>query len=103
MMDFLISKAYAVSGTNTAKATGGDAFKKLLNKILENIVIPVVYLVMALAIVYFLWGVMVFIQNADNAEKRQEGYKHMIYGVIGIFIIISARGIIKIIGSTIGV
>jgi hypothetical protein len=57
---------------------------------------------MALAVVYFLWGVVGFIKNADNTEKREEGYKHMIWGIIGLFIMISANGIINIIRSTIG-
>ena len=97
MMDFLIQKAYAADST-----IGSTAFNDLLNKILDNIVIPVIYLIVALAVIYFLWGVMIFIKNADNPEKRSEGYKHMIWGIIGIFIMISARGIIGIIVSTIG-
>jgi len=100
-MDFLIPKAYA-AGFSGPDATSGVAFNSLLNKILENIVTPVVYLIMALAVVYFVWGVLVFIKNADNPEKREEGYQHMIWGIVGIFIMISARGIIKIILSTMG-
>ena len=100
-MDFLIPKAYA-AGFSGPDATSGVAFNSLLNKILENIVTPVVYLIMALAVVYFVWGVLVFIKNADNSEKREEGYQHMIWGIVGIFIMISARGIIKIILSTMG-
>ena len=93
-MDFLIQKAYA-AGTDVA-------FNSLFNKIIVNILNPAIYLIMGLAVVYFVWGVMIFIKNADNAEKRSDGYKHMIYGVIGIFIMISAKGIINIILSTIG-
>lgn len=99
MMDFLIPKAYAATGLDNAS---GVAFNTLLNKILDNIVTPVIYLIVALAVVYFVWGVLVFIQNADNPEKREDGYKHMIWGIIGMFIMLSAKGIINIIMSTIG-
>ncbi len=98
-MDLLIHKVYAAVGSGSAETTAVDT---LLQKILTNVVNPVIYLIMALAVVYFVWGVMVFIQNADKAEKRDEGYKHMIFGVIGIFIMVSAKGIINIILSTMG-
>ena len=57
---------------------------------------------MALAVVYFVWGVMQFIKNSDNPEKRGEGYQHMIWGIVGLFIMVSAKGIINIILSTMG-
>ena len=101
MMDFLIPKVYAALPTTSS--TSGEAFNTLLNKILDNIVSPIIYLIIALAVVYFVWGVLVFIQNADNSEKRSDGYRHMIWGVIGLFIILSAMGIINIIKSTLGV
>ena len=57
---------------------------------------------MALAAIYFLWGLVVFVQNADNPDKRAEGYKHMLWGIIGIFIMVSAKGIVNIIINTLG-
>ena len=99
-MDFLVQKAYA-AGIGPS-STSNTTFNTLLQKILTNVVNPIIYLLMALAVVYFVWGMLVFIQNADNAEKRQDGYKHMIWGVVGIFIMISAKGIIGIILSTLG-
>ncbi len=110
MMGFLIQKVYAagfsnentISGGFSDEATNGVAFNSLLQKILDNVVNPIVYLLMALAVVYFVWGVVVFIQNADKAEKREDGYKHMIWGIIGLFIMVSAKGIINIILSTMG-
>lgn len=94
-MNFLIPIAYAAGTDNTA-------FNSLFNNIIDNIVTPAIYLIVAVAVVYFVWGVMVFIQNADNPEKRKEGYQHMIWGIIGIFIMISAKGILSIISSTLG-
>ncbi|MFH0755477.1 MAG: hypothetical protein V1910_02310 [bacterium] len=82
--------------------TNNPAFNTLLNNIITNIVNPIIYLLMALSVIYFIWGIMVFIKNADNADKRKEGYLHMLWGIIGIFIMISARGIIHIIISSMG-
>ncbi len=75
----------------------------LLSKILTEIVNPTIYLVFSLAIIYFIWGVVVFIQNADSSDKRTDGYKHIIWGVVGIFIMISAVGLLNLIKSILGV
>ena len=102
MLDFMIQKAYA----QIASPSGSNSnitFNKLLANVKDQIVTPVIWLLFALAIVYFVWGVVIFIKNADNAEKRQEGYMHMIWGVIGAFIMLSAKGLINIILATFGI
>ena len=76
-------------------------FDTLFNKIITQVAQPIEYLLFAMAIVYFLYGVMVFIQNADSPEKRQEGQNHMIWGIVGLFIMVSAVGIINVIIATI--
>ncbi len=100
-MDFFISKVYAASGPD-AVSGGSTAFDRLLGKILSDIVTPIVYFLFALAVVYFLWGMIKFLQNADDAEGRKEGQSHMVWGIVGLFIMLSARGIINVILSTLG-
>ena len=101
MMDLFVQKVYAagISAPTTAKVSTVD---KLLSNIVNQVVTPLIYLMAAAAVLYFVWGVMLFIKNADNPTERKVGYDHMIWGVIGIFIMVSARGIIYIILSTLG-
>lgn len=61
---------------------------------------PLIVLLFAAALVYFLWGVYIFIQNADALDKREEGRRHMIYGVIGIVIMVGVKSIIDILLNT---
>ncbi len=107
MLDFLIQKAYAQANPIESSNDGGlplesTAFDTVLKKILDNIVNPLILLLMAVAVIYFLYGVFTFIQNADNPEKRKEGYESMVWGVIGIFIMVSAIGLKNLIGATLG-
>ena len=102
-MDFLIQKAYAAPAITNPSGTAPIGFNRLLQNIIDQIVTPVIYLLLAVAIIYFVLGVMTFIRNADSAEKREEGFKHIMWGIIGIFIMVSAKGIINIILATIGV
>jgi hypothetical protein len=77
---------------------------KTVDSLLHNaniyIVDPLIYLLFGLALIYFLWGVLQFIMSADNDEARNTGKRHMIWGIIGMFIMISAWGIIGIITGT---
>ena len=74
-----------------------------LAKIVSVIVVPLVSLVFVLAILIFIWGVAGIIIYRDNAEKREEGQRHMLWGVVGMFIMIGTYGIIRLIANTLGV
>ena len=100
MLDFIIQKAYAAGISAPSGTNSNITFSKLFANVKNQIITPIIYLLFALAIVYFVWGVMVFIQNAEAPDKRKEGYDHMIWGIIGIFIMVSAIGIINIITAT---
>jgi len=93
---------YAAGTVSNPVGGSAPTFNTLLTNIENQIVIPLIYLMGALAVLFFLWGVLVFIKNGANAEKRAEGFQHMMWGIIGIFIMISARGIIYIILATLG-
>ena len=86
--------------TNTAYAESLDTFLGHVGKYIVN---PLIIMLFALAIMYFLWGIFEFIQNADNEEKRSAGKQHMIYGVIGIVIMMGVFAILNIIMATFGI
>lgn len=73
----------------------------LIGKISQNILNPLVLLFAGIATVYFLWGVFEFVRDYDSPEARSTGARHMLWGVIGMFILFSAFGIINLIGETI--
>ena len=75
----------------------------LLSQIKTLIVNPTIYLLLALAAVYFVWGVFMFVSNYENPEAQAAGKKHMIWGIVGIAIMLSAFGIMRMIAGTIGV
>ncbi len=72
----------------------------LLDAIVSKIVNPLILLISAMAVVYFLWGLLQMIMNAESEEARATGRRHALYGLIGLFIIVSVFGIIRAIQST---
>ncbi|MEI6843603.1 MAG: hypothetical protein WCK48_03835 [bacterium] len=69
-------------------------------KTLVNGLIPVF---IALAVVYFFWGLIKFIQSAGDPKKTAEGKGIMIYGLIAIAIMVSLFGLITWLQNTTGV
>lgn len=71
-----------------------------ISKVADNIINPFILLLFGVAVVVFLWGVIQFVRQADNEDARAIGGRHILYGVIGMAIMISAFGILKFITGT---
>lgn len=82
-----------------AKAIAGP----FIDKIQGAILFPLVSLMMGIALLIFLWGVFAYIKNAEGDEARETGKKHMLYGIIGLVIMVSAFAILRIAANTFGV
>ncbi len=74
-----------------------------LGNVNSQIVNPLITFLFALAIAFFLYGVFEFMMNGDNEEKRTEGKSHMVWGVIGIAIMLGVWGILNFLLSTLGI
>ena len=71
----------------------------IIQKINDAVLQPIVALLMAVAVGYFLFGVMKFVRNQDSEDAQVEGKKHMMWGIIGIAIMVSVYGILNFINS----
>lgn len=72
----------------------------ILSKINAEIVNPLIRLLVAAAVVMFVYGMIQMVTSEGDA--KDEGKKHALWGIIGIFIMVSAIGILNVICSTIG-
>jgi len=83
--------------TNIAYADGVDTFINNVNTLIVN---PLIKLLFVLALVYFLYGVFEFIANQENEEKKTTGKQHMIWGLIGLTIMLGVWTILNIVLNT---
>jgi len=73
-------------------------------KILVDVIVnPLIRLSFAVALVVFLWGVFGYIKNADSPEDRKKGTQHIIWGLVGLFIMTSVFTILEIGLNTFGI
>ncbi len=88
--------AYA-AGEHIAQA------QNLVGRIQSAILFPLMMLMFAVAILVFFWGGFQFVTNADNDQGREAGKQHMLYGIIGLLVMISAYAILKVALNTFGI
>ncbi|OGG76432.1 hypothetical protein A2950_00825 [Candidatus Kaiserbacteria bacterium RIFCSPLOWO2_01_FULL_55_19] len=79
------------------------ALNSFLDKVVAQIINPIILLLAACAFVVFLWGVFEFVAHAGDETKRSEGKKAIMWGLIGLVIIFGAYGIINIALGTFGI
>ena len=93
----LLSGAYTahaatVTADNFAWFTG--AFSAI-NEFL-GLLVP---LLISLAVILFLWGMMVFMLNTDSEQGRENGKSKMIWGIVIIFVMLSVWGFVEILDT----
>ena len=75
----------------------------LLNKINAVILNPLITLAFAVALLVFFVGIVQFINSQTADAKREEGKRKILYGIFGMFIMLSAYGLIRLILGTFGI
>lgn len=73
-----------------------------LNKINQYFINPIILLAFAVALLIFFWGIVQFISSETVDSKREAGKKKILWGLVGIFIMFSAYGLIGLVLRTFG-
>lgn len=68
--------------------------------IIVNLLGMVVKVLMALAVVTFLYGLMRYVMDSGDDSKRSESQQYMLYGIIGLFVMVSMWGLVSLLTST---
>ncbi len=74
-----------------------------LVKQIGTIVLLFIPILFALAIVYFFWGLIVFLRAAGDPKAQEAGRNQMIWGVIALAVILSVYGLIQFLQTSLGV
>ena len=79
------------------------SFNSFLANVNNQIINPLIIFLFALAMVYFLYGLVEFIWNGNNDEKKTTGKSHMLWGVVGLTIMMGVWAILGVILNTLGI
>lgn len=85
----------------TASKSTGTSFKDFVNGPVTEFGNLIVQLLFALAFLFFLYGVFKFF-FAQGEKGRDEGKKYVVYGLIGLAVLFSVWGLVRLFISTLG-
>jgi hypothetical protein len=81
-------------GTAPAAPQPPSLFSFILT--LTVLVARVVPFLMALTVLAIVWGIFRYIASGDEEEKREEGKRFVVYGIVGLFIMVSIWGLVNL-------
>lgn len=95
----------AVEGSSSCSLDGSNTKLQdvlcYVTRLINDSVIPLMF---ALAVVYFVWGVIQFvILGAGEEAKRTQGRQHMIWGVVALAVMLGVWALVGILGGTFGI
>ena len=73
----------------------------LIDKIVVTLLNPLFALLTAVAVLLFVWGAVGFLMKIRKGETAKDEKKHMGFGLLGLFIIVSTMAIINVISNTV--
>ncbi len=77
-----------------------DSFIANANRLIIN---PLITLLFALALAYFLYGALEFIVSGQSEEKKTSGKSHMLWGIVGLTIMMGVWFILNVVLNTLGI
>ena len=86
----------------TASVSAAVMAQCFVDKVNQVILFPLISLMMGVAFLIFLYGAFEYVRNADSQQGRIDGRNHLIWGIVGMLIMISAFAILNIAAGTFG-
>ncbi len=78
------------------------AGEELLQRIIDYIIDPALRVVFTLGLFLFIWGIVEFLWGVKDGKNTEQGKNHIIYGLLGMLIMVSVYGIIALIVNSFG-
>jgi divalent metal cation (Fe/Co/Zn/Cd) transporter len=101
IMFYSTTLVFAFSATQVFAAS--NKFKALVGRINEQVLNPLIVLLFTAALVFFVVGLFNFFGKRDNSEALEKGKAHMLWGIIGMAIMVSVFGIMNFLTSSLGI
>ncbi len=93
----------ASTGLVFAQANAGAGGLNSVIVYVSDTINKLTIVVVAAAVLVFGYGILVYIFNLGKADSKAEGRKLMIWGIIGIFVMVAVWGLVQFLATTTGV
>ena len=73
--------------------------EQIIKTVVDELLKPLANVLLVLATVFFVYGVVEYIAGASNETARTTGKRHIVWGLVGLAIMVSVRVILSILRS----
>ncbi len=74
----------------------------ILGRLTSEVLQPAAGVIFAAGFLLFMWGLVQFLWNLNDGGENQQGKDHMIWGIVGMVIMMSIWSIIALLDATFG-
>ena len=96
-------KKFTVLGIGIIAMTPAIALAADLDSVLDQIgdlIGTATPIIVALALLFFFYGLAKYILNSGDEENKSEGKSVMIWGIIALFVMVSVWGLVNLLANT---
>ena len=72
---------------------------ELVDRFVDFIINPAILIIFTFGFFLFTWGLVQFLWNLDEGGENAAGKQHMLWGIVGMLIMVSVYGIINIVDA----
>lgn len=77
------------------------AYAQAIVALVSSVVVPIIF---GLAFVFFVWGIVnYFFLSSESDDKRAQGRQFALWGLLGMVVLFSVWGIVRVLLSTLGI
>jgi len=69
---------------------------------LADFVAQLIPLVIAIGLLFFIWGLVQFIIASGDEDAKEVGKRRMVWGVFALFVMVSVWGLVQIVADMVG-
>lgn len=75
----------------------------IANRLSDIIINPLIALIFGVGLLVFMWGIIEFLLaiNAWGSASKEDGRRHMLWGIIGMFVMVIAYALFQWLSNTI--
>lgn len=73
-----------------------------MHRFVTYVIDPIILVVFSAGFFLFMYGAVEMLINLNKGGDTKEGKQHMIWGIVGMLIMVSVEGIINLVAGTFG-
>ena len=91
---------FPIAHAQATSLSDNPAVKSIIDGVMVNVITPILGVLFLFSFATFVYGIFKMIANPDDSDERSNAKSSILWSSIGMVIMVSGYGIIRVIAST---